>query len=147
MKCFSCGADNIDGAATCQNCGAPLNQRPQFNLQKRDIAKAIIFSIITLGIYALYWFVKMNDEVNQSIGNPNDTPGVTALILTIVTCGIYGIYWAYKKGEVVDNYYANKGMPKPNNAVIYLVLCLFGLSIVTYALLQNELNKAAEGAI
>lgn len=147
MKCFSCGADNIDGAATCQNCGAPLNQRPQIQLQKRDVVKAVIFSIITLGIYGIYWFVKMTDEINGSIGNPSDASGVTAFLLTLVTCGIYGFYWSYKKGEIIDNYYAGKGLPKPNNAVIYLVLSLFGLSIVAYALLQSELNKIAAGEI
>ena len=67
------------------------------------------------------------------------------LLLTIVTCGIYGIYWIYTRGVIVDDYIASTGAPKPNNAVIYIVLSIFGLSIVAYALMQIELNKIATG--
>ena len=31
---------------------------------KRNIALCIIFSLLTCGIYALYWFVKLTDELN-----------------------------------------------------------------------------------
>lgn len=33
-------------------------------VQKRDIALAIIFTLITCGIYGIYWFFKLNDDVN-----------------------------------------------------------------------------------
>ena len=118
---------------------------PNANIEKRDIVKAVIFTIITLGIYGIYWFVKLTDDSNTLSGDPNQTPGITAFLLTLVTCGIYGIYWSYKKGEIIDRYMASKGMQGSNNAVLYLVLSIVGLSIVVYVLLQSELNKAADG--
>ena len=64
------------------------------------------------------------------------------IVLSIVTCGIYGIYWAYKQGEKINEAKAMRNMPSDSNAgVLYLILEIFGLGIIAYALMQNELNK------
>lgn len=107
----------------------------------RNIATCVILSIVTCGIYGLYWFIKLTDEVNAASGDTNATSGGMALVLTLVTCGIYGYYWAYKMGERIDMIKANRGMPSGSNGVLYLVLQIFGLGIVAYCLMQNELNN------
>ena len=66
------------------------------------------------------------------------------IVLSIVTCGIYGIYWAYKQGEKINEAKAMRNMPTDSNAgVLYLILEIFGLGIIAYALMQSELNKMA----
>ena len=62
----------------------------------------IIFTLITCGIYGIYWMIKLNDEVNIVSGEPQATSGGIVFLLTIVTCGIYGLYWLYKMGERCD---------------------------------------------
>ena len=57
-------------------------------MKKRNIALSIIFTLITCGIYGLYWFVCLTDETNQAAGEQKTT-GVMALIFTLITCGIY----------------------------------------------------------
>ncbi len=109
-------------------------------MKQRSIATAIILSIVTCGIYGLYWFVCLNNDVNTMNEQPG-TSGGMALLLTIVTCGIYGWYWAYKQGEKVEAIKAKRGLPSSNSAVLYLVLSIVGLSIVAWAMMQNELNK------
>ena len=65
-----------------------------------------------------------------------------AILLSIITCGIYGIYWCYKQGEKLNEAKMQRGIMVDTSAsVIYLVLSIFGLSIVAYALMQSELNK------
>lgn len=65
-----------------------------------------------------------------------------AILLTIITCGIYGYYWCYKQGEKLNEAKMQRGIMVDTSAsVIYLVLSIFGLSIVAYALMQSELNK------
>jgi hypothetical protein len=113
-------------------------------ITKRDIVKCIIFSIITCGIYCLYWFIKLTDDTNTLAGETNGTDGVKALIFTLVTCGIYGYYWAYKQGVKIDSVKAAKGQQTGNLAVIYLILEVVGLGIVAYAMMQNEINNLAE---
>lgn len=110
-------------------------------VQERNIALCIILSLVTCGIYGLYWFVCLTEDTNAA-ANEEGTSGVLALVLTIVTCGIYGLYWAYKRGELLDKAKANRGLPASNGGVLYLVLYIFG-GIIAYALIQNELNKLA----
>ena len=110
---------------------------------KRNIGLCIVLSIITCGIYAIYWFIVLANETNAASGHAQDgTSGGIAFLLTLVTCGIYGIYWAYKQGEKLNEAKAMGNMPVDSNAgILYLILELLGLGIVGYALMQNELNK------
>ena len=110
-------------------------------VQQRNIALCVILSLVTCGLYGLYWFVCMTDDTN-TVANEEGTSGVLALILTIVTCGIYGLYWAYKCGDKLDKAKVDRGMPASNGGVLYLILYIFG-GIIAYALIQNELNKLA----
>ncbi len=110
-------------------------------VQQRNIALCIILSLVTCGIYGLYWFVCLTDDTN-AVANEEGTSGVMALVLTIVTCGIYGLYWAYKCGEKLDQAKVSRGLPASNGGVLYLILYIFG-GIIAYALIQNELNKLA----
>ena len=123
-----------------QQYGGPVG----ISFGQKNIAVAIILSIVTCGIYSLIWYVNMVDQVNEASDNQNGTSGGMVLILTIVTCGIYGIYWFYKAGELINVAKSRRGMPvESSTPVIYLVLYIV-FSIVAYALLQYELNKIAE---
>ena len=110
-------------------------------MKERNIATAIIFSIITCGIYSIYWFIVMTDEVKIAAKDEKLASGGVAFLLTLVTCGIYGIYWAYKMGELTAKAQSDRGLPVKNNAVLYLVLELLGFGIIVYALVQNDLNQ------
>ncbi len=109
---------------------------------QRSIALCIILTICTCGIYGIYWFIKLTDELNYVSGNEGDTSGVLAFILTIVTCGLYGIYWAYKMGEKVDQLRVSRGQTASSMGIIYLIIFFFGDGIIVYALVQDEINKS-----
>ena len=104
----------------------------------RSIPVCVILSIVTMGIYGLYWFVVLTDEMNRLSGDTEATSGGMALVFTIITCGIYGIYWAYKMGEKVDRV---KGQMGGSSPVLFLILEIFGLGIVNWCLIQDTLNK------
>lgn len=110
-------------------------------IQKRDIVVCILLSIVTCGIYSLYWFVCLTDDTNALAGEA-DTSGGVALLLTLITCGIYGFYWAYRRGEKIDKVKQMHNIPAGNGGVLYLILYLFG-GLIAYALIQNELNNLA----
>ncbi len=113
-------------------------------IQQRNIALCVVLSIITCGIYGIYWFICMHDDTNTAAGDSSDVSAVLALVLTIVTCGIYGIYWMYKRGKQIEQAQKNRGLPSTDNSVLYLILSIFGFSWVAMILAQNELNKLAE---
>lgn len=110
-----------------------------YGIQKRDIAVSIILSIVTCGIYAIYWFVCLTDDMGK-LSNDTRLKGGTCFLLTLVTCGIYGYYWAYLMGKAAYNIKSQRNLPANDNSIIYLVLQLFGLGIVVYALAQSEIN-------
>lgn len=112
-------------------------------IERRNIVVCIVLTLVTCGIYGIYWIVCLTNDVNTVSGDVNGTSGGMVVLLTIVTCGIYGIYWAYKQGEKLDFTKNNRGIPSSNSGVLYLILQIFGFGIIAYALMQNELNKLA----
>ena len=44
------------------------NMRPVI---QRNVALCIIFSVITCGIYSLYWLVVLNNDINELAGERN----------------------------------------------------------------------------
>lgn len=109
-------------------------------MKRRDIATSIILTIVTCGIYGLFWFITLTDDLNYLHGTAEITGG-KALAFTLITCGIYGIYWAYKMGVRIDEVKTQHGEASANSGIIYLILSIFGLGIVGYALMQSEINK------
>jgi len=112
-------------------------------VQVRSIVTCIILCFVTCGIYAIIWFINLTDDTNRISQEPSATSGGTAFVLTLITCGIYGLYWAYKQGERLERVRASRGLAPGSLPILYLVLNLFGLSIVAYALMQNEINTLA----
>ena len=110
-------------------------------MKQRSIGMCILLTIVTCGIYGLYWFVCITDDTNEMSGENELAGGGMALLLTLVTCGIYGWYWAYKMGEKVDIIKSRGGMPSSNSGILFVVLQLFGLGIIDYALAQDAINK------
>ena len=112
-------------------------------IEKRNIVTCIILSIITCGIYGIYWFVVMTDDVAKVTGD-NTITGAKAFLFTLITCGIYGYYWAYKMGRNLFDYSNKYNLNIADNSMIYIILQIFGLSIVNYCLIQNDLNTLAD---
>lgn len=152
--CSKCGKELRDGIQFCDACGQPvqpvINQtvinnynQPRPVIKNRNIAVAILLTIVTCGIYGIFWFISMTDESN-SLSDQEYTSGGMAFLLTLVTCGIYGIYWNYKMGEKMFNIGKKYNKQISDNSVLYLILGLLGLGIVNYCLIQSDLNKFAD---
>lgn len=108
-------------------------------MRERNIAVCIILSIVTCGIYGLYWLYAMANDINELTGD-NSASGAMVLVLSIITCSIYLWYWLYQAGKKIDAVKCARGQMSDNSGVLYLILAILGLSIVSYCLIQNELN-------
>lgn len=115
----------------------------QRKLEKKDIALAIILTIVTCGIYGLIWFVNLTNDVKTASEDNSLPDGGMALLLTLITCGIYGYYWAYKMGKAMVDAKTKNNLNGDDNSILYLVLEILGLGIVTFCLIQNDLNIVA----
>lgn len=110
-------------------------------VKERNIVVSIVLSIITCGIYGLYWLCTMTDDANTVSGETNDTSGGMVILFSLITCGIYTYYWNYKMGKKLYVAQQTKGIQSSDNSVLYLILSIFGLSIINYCLIQSDLNK------
>lgn len=113
-----------------------------YQIKQRDIAISIILSFVTCGLYGIYWFVVVTDDIANVSGDYSIT-GMKAFLLILITCGIYSFYWAYKMGQQIDDIKRKQGMQTggTETAIIYLILQIFGLQIVNLILMQSELNR------
>ncbi len=161
MYCKNCGYQIPEGANNCPNCGTPVNGGaapvqnnysqpntgqtvgPRPTIQKRDLVITIILSIVTCGLYSIYWFVVMTDETNLLSEREKTAGGAMSFVYSLVTCGIYSFYWYYKMGKKLEEAGQRYGVQISDNSILYLVLGVFGLGIVSYALIQSDLNRFA----
>lgn len=111
-------------------------------VKERNIVICVILSFLTCGIYSLIWFVELTNDASR-VDNDLSLSGGKALFFTIITCGIYGIYWNYKMGKTIFDAGCKKNIVLSDNSIVYLILSIFGLGIVNYCLMQNDLNKFA----
>lgn len=112
-------------------------------IQKRDIAIAVILSLVTCGIYTYYWMYKLTEESNYLSRNHSLDPALS-IVFSIITCGIYSYYWVYKVGKNMSAAQNMHGKIPNDNAVLYLILAIFGFSIVDFALIQNDINDLVD---
>ncbi len=98
-------------------------------MQHRDPIMVILLSIITLGIYSLFWYVATKNEMN--------TKGAQIPTAWLIIIPFVNIWWYWKFCEGVE-LVTNKGM---GVAVAFLLLWLLGT--IGEAIIQNELNKVA----
>jgi len=99
-------------------------------MKNRSVAAVVIFSIITCGIYALYWQVATKDEM---VARGADIPTGWLIIIPIAN-----IYWIWKWSEGVEH--VTRG--KLSTAVSFILMFLLG--VIGMAICQSYFNKLAE---
>lgn len=142
-------------------------------VKRKNIAVCVLLSILTLGIYVLFWMASIANSINELDNNGDkNVKGVMVVLFNFLTCGAYGLYWDYKTGERVDKLKNANGIPTQNNTAIkYMFLdafvvaitticsrvpdhsyiwtgvgsvCAIAGSIVVFCLMQNDINQLVE---
>ena len=113
-------------------------------ISKRDLVLNIILTIVTCGIWGIIWEVQIADDIKLLTGEESLVSGIVLVLLSLVTCGIYFIFWVYNAGNKLELVKAAYGLPTESKGLVYVVLSIFGFSIVALALMQNDLNTVAD---
>lgn len=106
-------------------------------IKQRNIVTCILLTLITCGIYGIYWTIMLAKEA-VSVKDPADS-GVLEIVLMLFL-PFLGIFLCEKK---LAEGCAEKGIAHTDNSVLYLILGLIGLGIVGICMLQSDLNKLA----
>jgi uncharacterized membrane protein len=107
----------------------------------RSLVVGILLSIITCGIYGLYWQYKQMKTLNAWLGR-QDFSFWLWFFLSLMTCGIFGIYYEYKLAKGINEIQENHSFRVNNDLpVICLLLAIFGIGVGSLAIQQFEINK------
>jgi len=114
-------------------------------VKQRSLATYIILSIITCGIYSIYFWYQYAEDVNKTCyGDGEETTNyIIAILLSIVTCGIYMWFWFYKLGNRLQANAPRYNMSFQENGTTVLLWMLLGSFIVVgpligmYYLIKN----------
>lgn len=111
-------------------------------IEQRNIALYIVLTLITCGFFGIYWFIVLTNDIGRLSGDPEFTGG-KHFLFTIITCGIWTYVWSYQSGKHMLEAQRQRGMMMTDNSILYLILSIFGFGIISYALLQADVNKMA----
>lgn len=102
--------------------------------KKRNPGLVVFFSIITFGIYYLYWSAKVQSGLKERTGE--GLSGGAHVAALLFTFGIYSLIWNFKAGKRL----LAAGAPT-DRSVLYLILILIGVGgIVNPILMVNDIN-------
>lgn len=105
------------------------------------IAVGLILSIVTCGLYNVYWQYKQISAMNVLLGR-HEFDFLKWLIFSILTCGLYHVYYEYRMAASLQEWLSARGRPvSPNLALICLVLSCLSLTVIADAIIQHDLNK------
>jgi Zn-dependent protease with chaperone function len=107
--------------------------------QPRGVGFVILLTIVTLGIYSLYWVYKTSEEMKQHTGE--GIGGVLGLVIWIVV----GAVMAFVIPSEIGNMYKKDGREPPVTGWTGLWLFPFGIfiipAIVWFVKVQGALNR------
>ena len=94
----------------------------------RGLIKYYLLTIITLGIYPLYFIHRVAVELNTACSvDGKRTRGLIELILfTILTFGIYSIFWWVFSAQRMSDHCVRNGFNARINGASYLLWCTIG---------------------
>ncbi|MBQ8380448.1 MAG: F0F1 ATP synthase subunit A, partial [Clostridia bacterium] len=107
-------------------------------INKRKIGVCILLSIITLGIYQIYWEYLL---VKNTRAIKKDESSCTGEMLCLIFVPFYSLFWWFTRGKIVKDEFAKYGHSAIGNEIAYLILEIFGLGIISMSIMQNDFNS------
>ena len=95
-----------------------------------------LLAIITFGIYGLYWWYKVNDEVGEFDSSIDVNPVLSLLALFVPVCNIVTIFTTGGRIGTAQEHATNDN--DCSGFIGFLLAIAFGLHLVYY---QSNLNK------
>jgi len=118
----------------------------------RSLLSYILLTIITLGIYQIWFLHHLAKDVNL-LCEPDGkrTSGVLALfLLSLVTCGLYGFFWYYRIGDMLGTAVRRRGLTSTisgSTVLLCHVLSIFVCSITFFVALHKIFEATNELAL
>lgn len=80
-------------------------------MKQRNIALSIVLTVVTCGIYWLYWLSCLTNDIHRLSGKKTTASGRMAALYSVITCTFYSYYWYYKAGDELVEARRERGLP------------------------------------
>lgn len=107
-------------------------------LTKRSVASVVVFSILTFGIYMVWW-THVTCTALQREGRVTSIPTVLTVLMMLFHSSVGGVLLAIDADDNLNAIKRMRALPVADNKVLWLAVGIF-VPIVTVALVQNEIN-------
>lgn len=129
--------------------GPPVQLVPGV-VKERSGGMVVLLTIVTCGIYKLFWLYRTTDELRAATGDTSLNPGIDVL-LTVVTCGLWGVFVEFRNVQKIHAVLASRdpGRKDQSQTVLILFLASF-IVLVTWLVasyvVQEEFNALAKAS-
>jgi len=105
-----------------------------------NIALYLVLTILTVGIFNLYWNYCQMRSCNELLGR-QEFSFVLWLLLVILTCGLYHFYYQYKMGAAINEIQRLENLPVTDGLpLLSLIAAVLGVGVVADCIHQHEIN-------
>lgn len=112
-------------------------------LTNRSVATVIILTIVTCGIYGLYWlWVTCDALYKEAEGQGSTMQPIVTFLLCFFLADIGYLIFGMNVDADLNAIKAKRGIPTTDNKVLYMILG-FIIPIVLIGMVQNEINQIA----
>jgi hypothetical protein len=109
----------------------------------RSPIAVILLSIVTCGIYQIYWLFKVSGDVNNALGEQRISAPLYFLLGLLCFPLIY--VGMYKLDIGIFDIRTRVGFPATKNFVMWLLLSLIGIGFIVFMYqVQSQLNEIWE---
>ncbi len=113
--------------------------------ETRSLGICLFFSIISLGLFNIYWAHTVTYEISAVLDDPKLNPVVEA-VGAILTFGIYLVFWVYKYEKQIVKISKEEGYILKDYGFLMSILTMFFLFPISMMIMQKQLNNIWESA-
>lgn len=109
-------------------------------LTKRSVATVVILTIVTCGIYGIYWYWVAIHELDAAGKSSNIDPTIQFILMFLPYVG--SIMFGMNADANINSIKQQRGIPTEDNKVLWIVLFII-IPVVGIGLVQDSINKLA----
>lgn len=103
----------------------------------RNAGVVLLLGFVTLGIYTIVWYYKINNEVKMHDASQNFSPGLAACALFIPIANLVSLYNTANRIKLMQKADSSNDLISPGAALVWAIL--FGIGYPIYV--QGSLNN------
>ncbi len=104
-------------------------------IKHRNMFVQVLLTIITLGIYTIYWFYQISMEMKNIANDTNASPALWTVLLFIP----FGAFYSYYK---FSELYEQISSEKFNRWLLFVLYLVFSPAV--WFIVQTDLNRRAD---